>query len=120
MLLFYTTSFNLVWIHSIITIIFYFENVAFFHAKLGSEVCPRVDNQTSGDTLQDLTRQLVEKSPSASYKQNKFKNKSQIYQIIIITIYFENVTFFHAKLKLGGNACPRVDNNLQCHFTENN
>ena len=33
----------------------------------GSEVCPRVDNQTSGDTLQDLTRQLVEKLPSASY-----------------------------------------------------
>ena len=42
-------------------------NVAFFHAKLGSDVCPRVDNQTSGDTLQDLTRPLVEKSPSASY-----------------------------------------------------
>ena len=39
----------------IIIIIFYFENVAFFHAKLGSDVCPRVDNQTSGDTLQDLT-----------------------------------------------------------------
>ena len=51
----------------IIKIIIYFENVAFFHAKLGLEVCPRVDNQTSGDTLQDLTRPLVEKSPSASY-----------------------------------------------------
>ena len=36
--------------------IFYFENVAFFHAKLGLDVCPRVDNQTSGETLQDLTR----------------------------------------------------------------
>ena len=43
------------WIH---IIIFYFENAAFFHAKLGSDVCPRVDNQTSGDTLQDLTRPL--------------------------------------------------------------
>ena len=40
----------------IIIIIFYFKNVAFFHAKLGSDVCPRVENQTSGDTLQDLTR----------------------------------------------------------------
>ena len=39
----------------IIIIIFYFENVAFFHAKLGSDVCPGVDNQTSGETLQDLT-----------------------------------------------------------------
>ena len=29
-------------------IIFYFENVTFFHAKLGSDVYPRVDNQTSG------------------------------------------------------------------------
>ena len=42
-------------------IIFYFENVAFLYAKLGSEVspgsdvCPRVDNQTSSDTSQDLT-----------------------------------------------------------------
>ena len=50
-----------------IIIIFYLENVAFFHAKLGSDVCSRVDNKTSGDTLQDLTRPLVEKSPSASY-----------------------------------------------------
>ena len=50
-----------------IIIIIYFENVAFFRAKLGSDVCPRVDNQTSGDTLQDLARPLVEKSPSASY-----------------------------------------------------
>ena len=54
--------------NSIIIIILYFENVAFFHAKLlGSDVCPRVDNQTSGDTLQDLTRSLAEKSPSASH-----------------------------------------------------
>ena len=51
----------------VIIIIFYFENVAFFHAKLGSDVCPRVDNQTSGNTLQDLTRPLMEKSLSASY-----------------------------------------------------
>ena len=51
----------------IIIIVFYFENVTFFHAKLGSGVFPRVDNQTSGNTLQDLTRPLVEKSPSASY-----------------------------------------------------
>ena len=52
----------------IIIIILYFENVTFFHAlKLGSDVCPRVDNQTSGNTSQDLTRPLVEKSPSASY-----------------------------------------------------
>ena len=34
----------------IIIIIFYFENVTFFHAKLGSDVCPIVDSQTSGDT----------------------------------------------------------------------
>ena len=45
----------------IIIIIFYFENVAFFHAKLGSDICPRVDNQTSGDTLQDFTRPQVGK-----------------------------------------------------------
>ena len=38
-------------LNSIIVII-YFENVTFFHAKLRSDVCPRVDNQTSGDTLQ--------------------------------------------------------------------
>ena len=43
-----------------IIIIFYFENVAFFHAKLGSDVYLRVDNQCYGDTLQDLTRPLVE------------------------------------------------------------
>ena len=43
-----------------IIIIFYFENVThFFHAKLGSDVCHRVDNQTSVDTLSDLTRSLV-------------------------------------------------------------
>ena len=35
----------------IIIIIFCLENIAFFHAKLRSDVCPRVDNQTSGDTL---------------------------------------------------------------------
>ena len=35
--------------------------------KLGSDVCPRVDNQTSGNTLQGLTWPIVEKSPSASY-----------------------------------------------------
>ena len=35
--------------------------------KLGSDNSPRVDNQTSGKTLQDLTRPLLEKSPSASY-----------------------------------------------------
>ena len=28
-------------------LIIYFENVAFYHAKLGSDVHPRVDNQTS-------------------------------------------------------------------------
>ena len=52
-------------INDIIIIILYFENVAFFHAKMGSDVCPRVDNQTSGDTLQDSTQPLVEKSPSS-------------------------------------------------------
>ena len=35
---------------------FYFENVAFFHAKLELNTCPRVDNQTSGNTLQDSTQ----------------------------------------------------------------
>ena len=29
----------------------YFETVAFFHYKLGSDDCPRVDNQTSGETF---------------------------------------------------------------------
>ena len=42
-------------------IILYFENVAFFHAKLGLDICPRVDNQTSGETLQDLIQPLSEK-----------------------------------------------------------
>ena len=45
-------------LQDIIIINFYFEYVTFFHAKLRSNVCPRVDNQTSGDTLQDLTRPL--------------------------------------------------------------
>ena len=39
----------------IIIITLYFENVTFFHAKLKSDVCPRVMDQTSGDTLQDST-----------------------------------------------------------------
>ena len=51
----------------LLIIIFYFENVAFFLAKLGSDFCPRVDNQTTGDTLQDLTQPLVEKLPSVIY-----------------------------------------------------
>ena len=42
----------------IIIIIFYFGNVVFFQAKLGSDVCSRVDNQPSGDTQQDLTKPL--------------------------------------------------------------
>ena len=50
---------------SLIIIILYFENVAFFHAKLGLDFCPRVGNQISPDTLQDLTRPLVEKSKIA-------------------------------------------------------
>ena len=42
-------------------IIFYFEKVAFFHAKPRLDVCPRVDHQTSGysHTLQNLTRPLI-------------------------------------------------------------
>ena len=40
----------------------YFENVTFFHAELGSDICPRVDNHISGDTLQESTRPLVEKN----------------------------------------------------------
>ena len=36
---------------TIIIIIFYFENVAFFYAKLWSDVCPRVDYESSGDTF---------------------------------------------------------------------
>ena len=52
---------------AVVIIIFYFENIVFFLYKLGSDVCPRVDNKTSGNTLQDLTRPLEEKSPSASY-----------------------------------------------------
>ena len=46
-------------IHHDIIIIIYFENVTFFHAKqskLGSDVRPKVDNQTSGNTLQELIR----------------------------------------------------------------
>ena len=39
-------------------IIIFILKVAFFHAKLGSDVNPRVDNQTSGDTSQDLTQSL--------------------------------------------------------------
>ena len=38
----------------IIIIILYFENFTFFHAKLESDVCSRVNNKTSGDTLPDL------------------------------------------------------------------
>ena len=52
---------------SVVIIIFYFENVSFFQAKLRLDVRPRVDNQTSGNTFQDFTRPLVLKSPSASY-----------------------------------------------------
>ena len=39
-------------VNFVITI--YFEYVAFFHAKLGSDIFPRVDKQTSGDTLQSF------------------------------------------------------------------
>ena len=49
-------------------IIIYFEIVTFFHVKLGLDVCPRVDNQTSDDNLEELTWPLVEKSLSASYR----------------------------------------------------
>ena len=52
----FIVSFILYFIIIIIIIIFYFENVAFFHAMLGSDFCPRVDNQNSGDTLQDLSK----------------------------------------------------------------
>ena len=45
-------SYRIQYVNNIITI--YFENVTFLHAKLGSDVCPRVYSQTSGDTLQDL------------------------------------------------------------------
>ena len=45
----------------------HFENIVSFYVKLGFDICPRVDNQTSGDTLQDSTRPLVEILPSASY-----------------------------------------------------
>ena len=51
----------------VIIIVFYFGNVAFFHAMLGLDIWPKVYNQTSGDTLQDLTRPLMEQSPTASY-----------------------------------------------------
>ena len=50
----------------IIIIIFDFENVAFFHANPGLNICPRADNQTSGNTLKHPTRSPVEKSSSAS------------------------------------------------------
>ena len=51
----------------IVIIILYFEKVAYFHAELESDVCPRVYNRTSGGTSLDLTQSLVEKMPSASY-----------------------------------------------------
>ena len=38
-----------------VIIIIYFVNVTFFYAKLELDVCHRVDNQTSGNTLQQLT-----------------------------------------------------------------
>ena len=41
----------LFWNDFSIIIIIYFENVAFFHTKLGSDVCTRVDNQTYGDII---------------------------------------------------------------------
>ena len=39
---------------------------AFFRAKLEANVCPRVNNQLFGDTLQELTRPLADQSPSDS------------------------------------------------------
>ena len=36
-------------------IIIYFENATLFYANLGLDVCPRVDNQTSGGISQHLT-----------------------------------------------------------------
>ena len=50
-----------------IIIIVYFENVAFFYAMLGLDVCPRVDNQTSATLYKIELDHQVEKSPSASY-----------------------------------------------------
>ena len=46
-----TSIFVYRWTPLLIIIIFYFLNVTFFHAELGSSVRLRVEDQTSGDTL---------------------------------------------------------------------
>ena len=54
----------------IIIIIIYFENITFFHAKLGSDIChSKVDNQPSVTlySVQVLTQLLVNQSQSGSY-----------------------------------------------------
>ena len=56
-------------------IIFHFENVTFFNAKLGLDICPRVDNQTSGDTLQDLTQPLSGKIAMSQLSTNGYWSK---------------------------------------------
>ena len=48
----------------------------------------------------------------------QFAQFSEIHVIVvIITIYFENVAFFHAKL--GFDVCPGV-NYFWCHFAKDN
>ena len=57
-------------------IIFYFENVAFFHSKLGLDFYPRVDNQISGDTSQYLTRPLSGKNAISQLSTHEYWSKS--------------------------------------------
>ena len=70
--------------YRISSISFILKNVAFFHAKLWLDVCPRIDNQTTGDTLQDLTWHLVEKSQSASYPSMGIEASFFIYKTEIV------------------------------------
>ena len=88
-----------------IIIVFYFQNVAFFHAKLRSDICPRVDNQTSGETLQDLTRPLVEKPLSFhlihhehfSAQVNKHRKCANVTVIYQIKMFFMGIEIYILK-----------------------
>ena len=66
-----------------IIIIIHFENVTFFRNSAGVGRLPRVDNQTSGDTLQELT-QLDHKALVEKYANSQLSTHGYWSQFFII------------------------------------
>ena len=86
-----------------IIIIFYFENVASFHTKLGSDVCQRVNNQTSGNTLQDLTRPLNGKIAVSQLSTHGYWSKSHQMHLAAIRLILRSIHMqLHFPVDLSG------------------